>query len=822
MANQKDFIYARSVHIRNMEDVLHESMMPYAEHVILDRALPRVEDGLKPVQRRILYTMMELGLQSDKPFRKSARIVGDCLGKYHPHGDSSVYEAMVRMAQPFNMRNTLVEGHGNFGSIDGDSAAAMRYTEARLAPLAEEMLRDLEKNTVDFSLNFDDTMKEPDTLPGRFPNLLVNGATGIAVGLATSIPTHNLGEVIDGVIAYLENPRISLKEMMKHVKAPDFPTGGYLIIGEDLERAYATGKGRVIMRAKAHIEIGEYEKRNIVITELPFQVNKENLLKKISELRETDKESFGGISEIVDESDRNGMRAVVRVKRDVDPKPILEKLFAKTDLERAFNINMVAIANGKPQQLGLLDIIGHYVRYQKEIITRRTKFDLDRAREREHVLDGLIVAVNNIDEIIAIIRKSESVAIARTALMNRFALSERQAQAILDLRLARLTKLEIISLENELADLRAQIAQFLKILNESSELKAVLKHELLAIRKKYADPRRSEIVGAGEEIAVPSEDDEAPLEDCVIAVTAEGRIKRASQLAFTKANRNLSEKSKLADITPILIETQTDHILLMFSSRGNCFRISAADIPESKWKDRGVTLKSLAPEAVSGEKIVAIFPVTEELPTGDLIFCTKEGMVKRSAFSEYGVKKTSFLAIKIRDEDEVLSVERDAEDTSILFVTEEGMSLNIEKTDIPQQGRVSVGVRGINLNDKDKVVFASQIPAEGEVLVLTNEGMIKRVIVSTLDISVRYRKGVKICDLRTEDSKVIYVSHVTMPYEIALITEDDRTVSIFTEDVGIENRTTRGRSFDGSKRPPAVVSAFRHLTRGTIVTFQGI
>ena len=443
-------------YVQPLETVLHSSMLPYAEFVILDRALPRVEDGLKPVQRRILYTMNEMGLTPDKPHKKSARIVGDCMGKYHPHGDSSVYDAMVRMAQGFNMGKTLVNGHGNFGSVDGDPAAAMRYTEARLEPLALEMLRDIDKDTVSFSLNFDDSLKEPDILPGRFPNLLVNGSSGIAVGLATNIPTHNLEEVINGVIAYIDNPAISLEEMMEHIPCPDFPTGG-IIIANELIQAYKTGRGKIAIRAKITTEKTESGKINLVITELPYQVNKAQLLRKIAELREEKKDALAGIDFVGDESDRTGMRAVIRVKKDTDVNALLKVLYKYTDLEVTFGINMVVIADGKPQQLGLMDIIRHYVNYQQKLILKRTLFDLEQAQKRSHVLEGLIIAVRNIDEVIAIIKKSEGTADAREKLMARFEISEIQAQAILDLKLARLTRLEVFKLEEELKELQKLI-----------------------------------------------------------------------------------------------------------------------------------------------------------------------------------------------------------------------------------------------------------------------------------------------------------------------------------------------------------------------------
>ena len=467
----------------SLDEVLHNSMMPYAEHVILDRALPRVEDGLKPVQRRILYTMYELGLTPDKPHKKCAKIVGDCLGKYHPHGDSSVYDALVRMAQDFNMRMPLVNGHGNFGTVDGDTAAAYRYTEARLEQLALELLRDIDKDTVDFSLNFDDSLMEPNTLPGRFPNLLVNGATGIAVGLATNIPPHNLGEVIDGTIAMIDNPKISLKEMMKHIKGPDFPTGAQIVGGEELENAYATGRGKIRVRANISLET-DGAKRSIVIKEIPYQVNKANLLKKIADLKEDKKEeAFADIAEVVDESDRTGMRAVVRLKKDADANKICALLLKYTDLETTFGINMVAIAGGKPKQMGLLEILSYYINYQREVILRRSKYDLERAKERAHILEGLIIAVLNIDEVVRIIKNSANTPEARQNLRARFQLSEIQANAVLDLRLARLTRLEITKLQEELEQLRRLIKELTAIIGSKKLQMEVVKTELTEIKK---------------------------------------------------------------------------------------------------------------------------------------------------------------------------------------------------------------------------------------------------------------------------------------------------------------------------------------------------
>ena len=510
---------------KTIEDVLHNSMIPYAEDVILNRALPRIEDGLKPVQRRILYSMFTLGILPDKGFKKSARVVGDCLAKYHPHGDSSVYDAMVRLAQNFNMRNTLVDGHGNFGSIDGDSAAAMRYTEVKLNPLALELLDGLDKDTINWQLNFDDSLTEPETLPGRFPNLLVNGAMGIAVGLATNIPTHNLAEVIDGTVAYISNPKISLEEMMKYIKGPDFPTGGYVIADEDLATAYKTGKGKIIIRARIHLEQGEYGKKNIVITEMPYQSNKAEILQDIANRQMNKVADLEGIGDIVDESDRTGLRAVIKCKKDADVNKILKYLYKNTKLQVSYGINMTAIANGKPQQLGLLEIIAYYVEYQRQVVLRRTKFDLGKAQDRAHIVTGLIIAVNNIDEVIKIIKNSPDTPTARQSLRKAFDLTERQAQAILDLRLARITKLEVKGLQDELAKLEELIAQLKKIVESKKLQMETVKTEMLAIKKKYKEPRKTEIVYDVKEIDIDA-DASSQVETVVVGYTINKTVRR--------------------------------------------------------------------------------------------------------------------------------------------------------------------------------------------------------------------------------------------------------------------------------------------------------
>ena len=561
----------------SMSDVMHDSMIPFAEYVIMDRALPRVEDGLKPVQRRILYTMMELSLTPDKPHRKSARIVGDTLGKYHPHGDKAVYDAMVRMAQDFVMRAPLVSGHGNFGSMDGDSAAAMRYTEARLAPIAMEMLAHIQKDTVRFNFNFDDTLKEPEMLPARFPNLLVNGAAGIAVGLATNIPPHNLAEVIDGVIARIKDPKLTLKALTEHIKGPDFPTGGYMLNLEQLENAYKTGRGKIILRARTILEKGANGKTRIVITEMPYQVNKAAMLEKILRITEQKKEMFAGIADIRDESDRSGIRAVIEIRKGYDPKKILNYLYKYSDMQTTFGINMVCIADGQPKQLSLMQIIDYYIQFQKDVLTRRTQFDLERAKHREHILKGLMIAVQNIDEVIRIIKGSSSPKEARIKLMGRFDLSQIQAQAILDMRLAKLTALEIESLENEYAFIIETIARLEAILASERKLFKVIVHELTEIKDKYSNPRRTKILHTNHEIEI-DESDYKTVEECVIMLSHNGFLKRINQKSYQKSAQFAADN----DTIQAVIQSATNMRVQIFTSLGNLYTLSAEDIPNAR------------------------------------------------------------------------------------------------------------------------------------------------------------------------------------------------------------------------------------------------
>ena len=781
--------------VEPLEKVLHSSMLPYAEFVILDRALPRVEDGLKPVQRRILYTMHEMGLTPDKPHKKSARIVGDCMGKFHPHGDSSVYDAMVRMAQNFNMGKTLVNGHGNFGSVDGDPAAAMRYTEARMEPLALELLRDIDKETVSFSLNFDDSLKEPDILPGRFPNLLVNGASGIAVGLATNIPTHNLEEVINGVVAYIDNPAISLEEMMEHIPCPDFPTGG-LIIANELIQAYKTGRGKITLRAKITAEKTDNGKTNLIITELPYQVNKAQLLKKVVELREEKKEELAGLDYVQDESDRTGMRAVIRVKKDADVDAILKCLYKYTDLEVTFGINMVVIADGKPQQLGLMEIIRHYVRYQQQIVKRRTLFDLKQAQQRCHILEGLIIAVQNIDEVIAIIKKSDSTSDARTKLMERFEISAEQAQAILDLRLARLTKLEIFKLEEELKDLKKLIKK-LTAISKSGDLQLqVVKEEITEIKNTYPTPRKSKLVFTREEAdgALAKSNEKKPGVQCTLAYTADGKFKVLTGKNLDGLTKAVEGRYKPQAVALKLLQTVTDKRVFAFTDAGNCHKLDIYDEKlQCKLTDEGVSLRDLAKDADVGEKVVALFEIGERMPYGNLMFFTKKGMIKKTDWAEYEQRKDSFQAVKLGDGDEVIAVEEDTnEEDTIIMVTKQGICLNATKDDIPVQGRIATGVRGIQLHEGDEVVFMSQINGEGEIIIATDEGKFKRVISSQIEPSKRYRKGSIIVGLR-EGASVLMASYVTVPYMLAVVEKGNVVSELSSEDIFISVQSARAK-----------------------------
>lgn len=779
----------------SIEDLMHSAMMPYSEYVILDRALPRVEDGLKPVQRRILYTMFELGLTPDKPHKKSARIVGDCLGKYHPHGDTSVYGAMVRMAQDFNMSMQLVDGHGNFGSVDGDSAAAMRYTEARLSPVSMEMLRDIDKDTVKWALNFDDSMKEPQMLPSRFPNLLVNGASGIAIGLATNIPPHNLEEVIDGTIELINNPKMNLESLMKFIKAPDFPTGGYLIAGEGLKQAYETGNGKIKIRSKVNIE-KTGDKCQIIITEIPFQVNKAMLLASIMELKEDKTSDFNGIADIVDESDRRGMRAVIKLRKDVDPNLILKGLFAKTKMEISFGINMVAIAEGRPQLMGIIPILKYYIDYQRNVVYKRSQFDLAAAKKREEILLGLQIAINNIDEVIAIIKKSSSTTEAKATLRERFTLSEMQANAILEMKLGRLTNLEINKLIEEIKEVQALIEELTEIVQSKSKQLDIVKKELKDIKKRFKAERKSNIISEefDMEIPVEAESNTIASREGIVILGRNNMIKLVRERAYQLAEKTLSKLDELS--FPVnTIRLMENKILLAFTNLGNCVKIDLDAIPEKKFKDKGVTLKAICPEAMANEEIVKIFSVGNDLPDKNLYFISRQGYIKKSMYSEYNVKKNYYQAVVLSENDTIINVEEEIPNSNIFYTTKQGMCLNSLTDNIPIQGRRSLGVKGISLNDGDEVIYASQVDGDGEIIVITDCGYAKRVICATIDISQRYRKGVSIIKLGDKQGdKLIFSNYVKMPYDLTLFTSTNELIKYNTEEISLESKISKGRA----------------------------
>ena len=754
-----------------MEEVMHMSMIPYAEHVIMDRAIPRVEDGMKPVQRRILFTMNELGITPDTPYRKCARIVGDCLGKYHPHGDSSVYDALVRLAQDFSMRGTLVDGHGNFGSVDGDSAAAMRYTEARMTPLAMLMLKDIDKDTVPFRLNFDDTLKEPDMLPASFPNLLVNGAGGIAVGLATNIPPHNLRESINAVIAQIDNPDITVDELMQIIPAPDFPTGGILLNTPELRAAYETGRGKLLLRARTHIEDGPAGRKLIVITEIPYQVNKSAMLEKILRLSEEKKAALGCIYDIRDESDRTGMRAVIELRKDADVDKVLAYLFKYSDMQVTFGVNMVAIADGKPRLLSLRRMIRYYIRHRKNVITARTQYELDKAKARAHILEGLMIAVDNLDEVIQLIRKSENPKAAKAGLMERFGLTEIQAQAILDMRLQRLTGLEILALRKEYAELLKTIAELEAILNDEKKLMNVIKKELKAVADQFGDDRRTTIEEVHNVVEALVKEEKVA-EEALVTFSREGYLRRS----WPKAKKAAQTEDGQPDDPPVYsFETDTEHTLFFFTNIGNCYQLNVGALPEmNKPKDRGSLLSGVLAGLENGEEPVYLMCATAEelnsLP--DLLFVTSRGQLKRSAASEYAVKRSKFGALNLREGDSLHAVLSLDVSSDVLMISETGMCIRFHADQVPAMGRVSGGVKGMTLDPSDRILWVGQPAAADQLLLFTERGFGKRVPYTDYEPQARGGKGVKTFYYQKSGSNGSRIAGV------ALVTEAGQNVVI--------------------------------------------
>ncbi len=794
-----------------LEDVMHQSMMPYAEYVILERAIPRVEDGLKPVQRRILFTMQELGLSPDKPHRKCARIVGDCLGKYHPHGDTSVYDALTRMAQPYSMRGVLVDGHGNFGSIDGDSPAAMRYTEARMAPLALEMLRDIDKDTVPFRLNFDDTLKEPDLLPSRFPNILVNGASGIAVGLATNIPPHNLRETVEAVCLQMDKPDVPLSELMKVLPAPDFPTGGILLDTDEIRQAYETGRGKLTLRAKVHIESGSAGRSLLCITEIPYGLSKSQMLEKILKLSEEKKAQLSCIHDIRDESDRTGMRAVIELKKDADPAKVLKYLYKYSDLQVTFGVNLVAVAEGKPVQMGLKTVLDYYIRYQKTVVRRRTEYELAQAKARAHILEALIVAVDNLDEVIALIRSSRNGKEAREKLISRFGFDEAQAQAILDLRLQRLTGLEIETLRREYQEILKLIANLESILASEKKLMSLIKKEMREIAEKYGDERRTQIVGETEK---PEEEDieESPAaEDAVVVLTRSGLLRRYAPRTYEKLDLPENE----GEFRRWEFRTRTDHTLCLFTDLGNCFRLSVASLNEiTRPKERGVSLSGVLNGLQHEEKCVGIldFAPGEAAGMRDLCFVTERGMIKRSAASEYDLRRGRFAACTLKDQDRLLCVfQADTED-EVLLVSRKGMSIRFSAEEVPETGRVSAGVKGIRLDENDTVISGGVFDNANQLILMTDRGWGKRLMGALIDRQARAGKGAKCIALAKDGStgsKLVSALTVNGFRGMTVVQHGGSLTPVTTEEFPVSGASDRGK--------PIVVAVLDDVVEDVII-----
>ena len=784
------------VHDVDLQKTMENSYIDYAMSVIASRALPDVRDGLKPVQRRVLYSMIELNNGPDKPHRKSARIVGDTMGKYHPHGDSSIYGALVNMAQPWSFRYPLVDGHGNFGSVDGDGAAAMRYTEARLSKISMELLADINKDTVDFVPNFDETEKEPAVLPSRYPNLLVNGTTGIAVGMATNIPPHNLREVINAIVKIIddriiEDKETEIEEILSIVKAPDFPTGGIILGTRGREEAYRTGRGKVRVRAVTDIETMSNGKSRIIVTELPYMVNKANLILKIAELVKLKK--IDGITDLRDESDREGMRIVIELRRDVSANIILNLLYKHTQMQDTFGIIMLALVNGEPKTLNILDMLKEYIAHQEEVVTRRTRYDLNKAEERDHILQGLLIALDNIDEVIRIIRGSRSTPIAKESLMERFGLTDVQAQAIVDMRLRALTGLEREKLESEHQELLAKIARLKEILGDEKILLGVIRTEIKEISDKFGDERKSKIGFDEYDISM---EDMIPNENTIIAMSNLGYIKRMTIDNFKSQHRGgkgikgmqTIEDDFIAD----LLMTTTHHYVMFFTNFGRVYRLKTYEIPEGSRTSRGVAIVNIL-QLNPGEKISAIIPIKDYEESKNLFMVTKKGIVKKTNIIEYSnVRKNGLAAISLRDDDELIEVKITDKDTEIFLVTKYGMCIRFKETDLRSTGRSSMGVIGMSLSGDDEVV-GMQLDHQGDsLLIVSANGMGKRTYLDEFTVQKRGGKGVKCYKITEKTGDVIGVKAVNDDHEIMMITTGGIIIQIRMEDISILGRITSG------------------------------
>ena len=774
-----------------LEEEMQKSFIAYSMAVIINRALPDVRDGLKPVHRRILYDMNELGMTPDKPFRKSARIVGDVLGKFHPHGDSSVYDAMVRLAQDFNMRYMLVEGQGNFGSVDGDGAAAMRYTEARMAKITQHLIGEIDKDTVDFMPNFDETLMQPTVLPARFPNLLVNGSSGIAVGMATNIPPHNLTEVINGAICLMENPDASLDDLMEHIKGPDFPTGGVILGRSGIREAYHTGRGRILVRAKSEVEELPNGRGRIVITEIPYGVNKAKLVEKIAEL--VHEKQLEGISDIRDESDRHGMRIVIDLKRDVQPQVVLNFLYKHTQLQDTFGVIMLALVHGEPKILSLREMLYWYIEHQKDVVTRRTKYDLDKSLARAHILEGLLKALDNIDEIVHIIRHSKDTPTAKQELMDRFAFSDKQAQAILDMRLARLTNLEADKLLAEYQELEKTIAYLQSILADEKLLTSVIKDELSAIRDKFGDERRTEIGILDGEIDV---EDLIPVDDMVVTLTHFGYVKRLPRSTYRVQGRGgkgvVGQNLRDEDYAEQIQVVNTHEPIMFFTSRGRCYMMKCYEIPEAGRTARGTAIVNLL-QLQTGEKVTAMIPMPRETEGKYLMMATRNGLIKKTPLDEFAnLRRSGLIAIILREDDALVDVELTDGDSVLLLGSRQGRAIRFDEKGVRSMGRSSMGVRSMKLRDGDEVISMCAVTDDALVLSITENGYGKRTSPEEYRETNRGGQGVIAMNLTEKTGLLAAQLMVKEDEDIILITDDGTVIRTAVDSIRVCGRNTQG------------------------------
>ncbi|KRQ85936.1 DNA gyrase subunit A [Caloramator mitchellensis] len=792
------------IQLVDISDEMKKCYIDYAMSVIVGRALPDVRDGLKPVHRRILYSMHELGIFPDKQYRKCARIVGDVLGKYHPHGDSAVYDAMVRLAQDFSTRYLLVDGHGNFGSVDGDGAAAMRYTEARLSKISMEMLRDINKNTIDFVDNFDGTEKEPTVLPSRFPNLLVNGSSGIAVGMATNIPPHNLGEVIDGVIMLIDNPEVTIKDLMTKVKGPDFPTAGIIVGKDGIKDAYEKGRGKIVVRAKATIE-EEKGKSKIIVTELPYQVNKAKLIEDIAELVKDKK--IEGISDLRDESDRQGMRIVIELKKDANPNIVLNLLYKHTKLQDSFSVIMLALVHGEPKVLNLRDVLVHYLDFQKEVIRRRTKFELDKAEARAHILEGLRIALDHIDEVINLIRSSKTVDDARNGLMTKFGLSEKQAQAILDMRLQRLTGLEREKIEAEYAELIKTINYLREVLENERLVLKIIKDELLEIKQKFADERRTKITAKPDEINI---EDLIEEEEVAITITHAGYVKRIpidtyrSQKRGGKGVQGMSTRED--DFVEHIFITSSHNYIMFFTNLGRAYMLKAYEIPEASRTARGMNIVNILPMG-QREKIQAVLAIKEFEDDKFLLFATKLGIVKKTSLNEFAnIRKSGLIAINLKVGDELIGVKLTDGNQKMMIVTQNGYCITFEENDVRAMGRTAAGVKGITLREGDIAVGMEIYDETSDLLVVSENGFGKRTSCSEYTVHSRGGKGMKTYKVTQKTGKIVGVKTVKGNDEIMLINNNGIIIRLEVATIKQTGRDAMGVTLMRTQEEERIVS----------------